>query len=147
MKKLTAVTVALALGFLSAPVLAEKGTKESMRNKLDYAQNVLEGITLQEFDFAVTNAVLLRDMNQTNVFALLKNVDYLASSTNFALAVDNLINAAKSQDLERATEAYTRVARSCVQCHEQFQTESKCHAASLLKIQTIATTKNPRVSR
>ncbi len=117
----TTLAAAFALGLPVISSVAQQATKEAMRNKLDYAQKVLEGLTLQEFDLAVTNAVMLRDMSQTNVFSILKNVDYLASATNFTVAVDGLINAARSQDLERATEAYTRVTRSCVQCHERFR--------------------------
>ena len=117
----TAIVATFVFSLLTLPGFAQKGTKDAMRSKLDYAQNVLEGLTLQKFDLAVTNAVMLRDMSQTNVFSMLKNVDYLASSTNFTAAVDVLINVVKSQDLERATEVYTRVARSCVQCHAQFR--------------------------
>ena len=120
-KLLVAIIATIVLGPLAVPGFAQNSTKDSMRSKLDYAQGVLEGLTLQKFDLAVTNAVLLRDMSQTNVFSMLKNTDYLASATIFTNAVDGLINAAKRQDLDRATEAYTRVARSCVQCHEQFR--------------------------
>ena len=60
-------------------------------------------------------------MSQTNAFSVLKNQDYLANATNFTRAVDGLLNAAKREDLQGATEAYTRVARTCVQCHEQFR--------------------------
>lgn len=67
--------------------------------------------------------MLLRDMSQTNAFSLLKNPDYLASTTNFTRAVDGLVTAARRQDLNRATEAYASVARSCVQCHEMFRRE------------------------
>jgi Cytochrome C' len=134
-KLLVAIVAALVLGPLAFPGIAQKGTKDAMRKKLDYAQGVLEGLTLQEFNLAVTNAVLLRDMSHTNVFSMLKNSDYVASSTNFTHAVDGLIKAAKSQDLERATEAYTRVVQSCVQCHEQFRREQ------FLKAQEKAATK------
>ena len=124
MKKLViAAVAAMVLGVLAFSGFAQKATKEAMRKKLDYAQGVLEGLTLQKFELALTNAVLLRDMSHTNVFSMLRNPDYLASSTNFSRAVDGLVSAAKSQDLERATEAYTRVTLSCVQCHEQFRRE------------------------
>src|SRR6266576_2901810 len=112
-----------------------KGHQGFMRQKLNYSQGVLEGLTLEKFDLVVTNAALLRDMNLTNVFSLTRNQDYLARSTNFIRSVDSLISAGKDQNLERATEAYTRVARSCIECHKLFRREQ------FLKSQTDGTFK------
>jgi len=106
-----------------------------MRQKLNYSKGVLEGLTLEKFDLVVTNAALLRDMNLTNVFSLTRNQDYLARSTNFIRSVDSLISAGKDQNLECATEAYTRVARSCIECHKLFRREQ------FLKSQTDGTFK------
>jgi hypothetical protein len=94
-----------------------------MRQKLNYAQSILEGITLEKFDLSVTNAVLLRDMSKTNTFLMMRNPDYMQRTTNFQVAVDGLIASAKANDLEAATEAYTRVARACVECHKTFRRE------------------------
>ena len=106
-----------------------------MRQKLNYSQGVLEGLTLEKFELVITNASLLRNMNLTNVFSLTRNQDYLARSTNFIRSVDSLISAGKDQNLERATEAYTRVARSCIECHKLFRREQ------FLKSQTDGTFK------
>jgi len=136
MKKLLVVgTVAGLFGLLADSSLAEKGTQAHMRQKLGYAQGVLEGLTLERFDLVVTNAALLRNMSQTNVFLLTRNQDYLARSTNFVRSVDSLIAAAKDQNLAGATEAYMRVARSCVECHKLFRREQ------FLKSQTDGTFK------
>ena len=136
MKKLVAAGVmAMVFGLLVTSSRAEKGTQELMRQKLGYAQGVLEGLTLERFGLVVTNASLLRSMSQTNVFVLTVNKDYMARSTNFLRSVDMLVSAAKDQNLARATEAYTRVARSCVECHKLFRREQ------FLKSQTDGTFK------
>ena len=122
-RSLVIAIAAIVLGLSAIMGHAEKGTKESMRKKLNYAQGVLEGLTLQQFDLVVTNATLLRDMNQTNAFSRLKFPLYVACSTNFLHAVNELINAAKSEDLDRATAAYARVTRNCVDCHQTFRRE------------------------
>lgn len=127
--------MAVVFGLLVYSSQAEKGAQELMRQKLSYAQGVLEGLTLERFGLVVTNASLLRNMSQTNVFMLTKNQDYLARSTNFLRSVDSLISAARDQNLARATEAYTRVTRSCVECHKFFRREQ------FLKSQTDGTFK------
>src|SRR4030095_6088708 len=86
----------LMLGFAShAADRVIKPTQAAMRLKLTYAQGVLEGITLEQFDLIITNASKLRDMSQTNAFVLLVNRDYQTCRTNFQVTVDALTLAAK----------------------------------------------------
>jgi hypothetical protein len=94
-----------------------------MRQKLIYSQGVLEGITLEKFDLVLTNAALLRDMSQTNVYLRLGNPDYKEHSTSFQRSVDALKVAAKNKDLDAATKAYVRLTESCVDCHRLFRRE------------------------
>jgi hypothetical protein len=136
MKRILVVgVVAVTFGLLVHSSLAEKETKDLMRQKLNYSQGILEGLTLEKFDLIVTNAALLRNLSVTNVFSMTGNQDYRARSTNFFRSVDSLINAARDQNLERATEAYTHVTRSCVECHKMFRREQ------FLKSQTDGTFK------
>ena len=100
---------------------AEQTTRVAMRQKLGYAQGALEGLTLGRFDLVLTNTVQLRDFGQTNAFSATRNVDYLNSATNFSRRVDALIQAAKAENLEGATQAYEGVTRSCVECHKVFR--------------------------
>lgn len=100
-----------------------KPTQVFMRQKLTYAQGVLEGITLERFDLITTNAAKLRDMSQTNAFVLLRNPDYQTYKTNFQTSVDALTTAAKEQNNQKATEAYLKMAQSCVDCHKTFRRE------------------------
>ena len=107
----------LALGQTTRP------TRAFMRQKIVYAQGLLEGVTLEKFDLVLTNAAPLRDMSHTNAFLLLKNPDYLQRITNFQVSVDALIRAAKEKDLDRTTRAYSGVTESCVNCHKYFRRE------------------------
>ena len=94
-----------------------------MRQKLIYAQGVLEGLTLEKFDLVVTNAAKLRDMSQTNAFVLLGNLEYQMYKTNFQASVDALSAAAKQQDHQKATEVYVKMTQSCFDCHKTFRRE------------------------
>jgi len=122
-KSLVVSAMAVTFGLLAFSSFAEQGTKNFMRQKLNYSQGILEGLTLEKFDLVVTNAALLRNLSVTNVFSMTGNQDYRARSTNFFRSVDTLITAAKGQNLERATEAFTHVTRNCVECHKMFRRE------------------------
>src|SRR5215207_5050849 len=94
-----------------------------MRQKLVYAQGILEGVTLEKFDLVLTNTAPLRNMSLTNAFLLLGNPDYMKRITNFQRSVDALNVAAKNQDLEAATKGYLALTESCVDCHRLFRRE------------------------
>ena len=100
-----------------------KPTQVFMRQKLTYAQGVLEGITLDKFDLVLTNATKLRDMTLTNAFVLLGNRDYQGYKANFQTSVDALTAAAKEENHEKATEAYVKMTQSCFECHKTFRRE------------------------
>ncbi len=101
----------------------ERRTQPFMRQKLVYAQAILEGITLEKFDLVVTNATRLRDMSQTNAFLILRNPEYLRCITNFQTNVDALMAAAKNEQGDRAFEAYVKMSESCIACHRYFRRE------------------------
>lgn len=102
---------------------AEESTRVAMRAKLDYARGALEGLTLAKFELVTTNALELRAHNYTNAFHFLGNPDYTARYTNFVRSVDRLLDAAKAENLERATAAYGEMTRACVECHKIFRRE------------------------
>jgi len=103
--------------------LRQRATNVFMRQKLEYAQGVLEGVTLEKYELVVTNATLLRNMSITNAFLRLDMPDYRRAIANFQVTVDNLVNAAQQKDQVKTTEEYAALARNCVQCHKQFRRE------------------------
>src|SRR6266446_6243024 len=119
------ITLAAVCGLSLAAELAQPRhpTREFMRQKLTYSQGVLEGITLEKYNLVVSNAAMLRKMNMTNAFVIVRNPKYLESIISFHSSVNDLIAAAVEKNLENTTEAYTKVARKCVACHQQFRRE------------------------
>jgi hypothetical protein len=115
--------VALMFAASLAATLAGDVTKNAMRQKLTFAQGILEGLALEKYDLIITNAVQLRDLSQTNSFFLLGNPDYRQRSTNFFQNVDELVKAAREKQLPNATAAYSRLTESCVECHKSFRRE------------------------
>lgn len=99
----------------------ERPTQPFMRQKLDFARGILEGVTLERYDVVTTNAVALRNMALNNFFLTMGNQQYRLAITNFQARVDTLLESAKEKNLEASTEAYTRVVRGCIECHRQFR--------------------------
>lgn len=135
---------AVLAGALSAAVLAvslvaaetkpkRAATQAFMRQKLAWLQAALEGLTLEKFDLVSKNAIRMRDMTQSNQWFTLKQPDYMAHTTNFQKSADALYMAALDKNLEAATEAYTKVARNCVECHRLVRTEQRKNAGQPAK--------------
>jgi hypothetical protein len=124
-RKVAVGAVALAVLGLVSHGLAEKDKQGPafMRQKLVYAQGVLEGLTLENFDMIFTNSIKLRSMRLTNAFFILGNQEYAKQVTNSQAKAEALGMAAQERNLEHATEAYMKVAQSCVECHRSFRRE------------------------
>jgi len=117
----------VALTVLSVSNLASVGASETrptavfMRQKLNFTQGILEGLTLEKFDLVATNASMLRDMSITNSFTRLRNPDYEQKLKKFQARVDRLVKAGQEHDLERGFQVYSQVLDSCVACHRQYR--------------------------
>ena len=118
---LAAIVGLLAIRNGAAEKDHERRTQPFMRQKLVYAQAILEGITLERFDLVVTNATHLRDMSQTNAFLILANPDYMQCITNFQASVDALKTAAKNGERDQVFQSYVKMTENCVACHRVFR--------------------------
>ncbi len=117
----------ILLGLMAGHAASQKRAADQafMRQKLAYAQGILEGLTLQKYELVTKNALHMRSMSQSNTFLVLHNKDYAQHLTNFQSQVDALFMAATDKNLDAATEAYVKVTRSCVDCHRYFRLEQR----------------------
>ena len=106
-------------------------TQAFMRQKLVYSQGILEGLALEKFDLVSKNALRLRNMTQSNLWFTMKQPDYMLNTTNYQRSVEALYTAATDKNLEAATEAYTKLAKNCVECHRVVRLEQ--HRQAVLK--------------
>jgi hypothetical protein len=88
-----------------------------MRQKLEYSRGITEGMVLEKFDLISRNAAGMRRMSQTNFWTKIGNPIYAANMTNFQYQLDQLFYAAGDRNLDRATEAYGKVLKTCIDCH------------------------------
>ena len=98
-------------------------TKELMRKKLDHAQSVLEGITLENFDLIAGNAARLGALSQEGAWRARDTPEYAEYSVSFRRNVEALKKAAQERNLDGATLAYTKLTFSCIACHKYLRNQ------------------------
>lgn len=120
--KFTAVALLamLAVGLVvsSAQNKKSRATKEFMRDKLELAQGILEGLSVENYELIISRSQRLSAMSQEADWKVFENPDYEQQSIAFRRNVDALTKAAKNKNLDGATLAYVRVTMSCIECHK-----------------------------
>jgi len=96
-----------------------------MRQKLILSQGVLEGLTLEDYNLVATNSVKLRDMSANNLWLRIGHKESNTMTVRYAAHLKDLREAAESENLRKATEAYHKVIESCVECHRWFRTSQR----------------------
>jgi cytochrome c556 len=117
---LGAAVLIAAIGISTVFAQARRGraTKEFMRDKMELAQKVLEGLALEDFALITAKAQRLSSMTQEAPWQAFENPDYAQHSATFRRQADALVRAAKDKNLDGATLAYVRLTMSCVDCHK-----------------------------
>lgn len=118
---LVAMTILAALVAWGSLTAATSRTKETMRLKLEYAQKVLEGIALEDFELVSFNAEKLRAVSQSAEWQLRKSAEYQRHTGDFTRQADALIKAAERKNVDAATVAYFQMTASCVSCHRHLR--------------------------
>src|SRR5271165_2880605 len=94
---------------------------EFMRRKLEYSKNVLEGLSLEQYDLIEKNAKALKVLSQAaewEVPMIPNATDYVAMTSEFQRYADELVRCAKQSNIDGATLAYVKLTMNCVQCHK-----------------------------
>jgi hypothetical protein len=88
-----------------------------MRAKLAHSQDVLEGLSLEDFDLIGKGAQELSLVSQDSSWQVLQTEDYARQSAEFRRSCDTLRKAAQEENLDGALLAWMEVTMKCVQCH------------------------------
>jgi hypothetical protein len=126
-----AVLSGLAFAFQAArasqPV--QKRTRaEFMRQKLDFAKEVLEGLALEQFATIEKGGKALKKLSEAaewEVATIPNATDYVMLTTDFQRHADDLVKQAKAKNIDGATLAYVKLTMSCVQCHKFIRDTGK----------------------
>lgn len=89
-----------------------------MRLKLTHAQQVLEGLSLEDFDMVAKHSQAMALLTQDENWLVYQTPQYRQHSADFQRVCDTLTKQAKEKNLDGATLAYMQLTMSCVECHK-----------------------------
>jgi len=102
----------------------ESGVKEAMRQKVSYSQQVLVGITLEDYGLIANNAEKLVELsNKTNWYSR-QVPEYELFLNEFRRTAQELKKAGQQKNLDAASLAYVQMTLSCVSCHKFIRQSS-----------------------
>jgi hypothetical protein len=89
-----------------------------MHKKLEYAQQVLEGITVENYAKVGKNADLLLILSKKAEWRVFKTPEYQTHSNEFQRTAEKLMKSAKEKNLDASALAYVEMTLNCVRCHK-----------------------------
>ncbi len=118
-------TLTFALQAEAPRTTAAQGTQEQvsdiMKAKLRYAQALLKGVALEDYDAIVKTSQDLSLLSQESSWNVIQTPDYLQHSIDFRRAADAINAAAKDKNLDGVTLAYFQMTIRCVDCHRHIR--------------------------
>jgi hypothetical protein len=107
---------------------ADEKRRAFMRQKLEFSKQVLEGLTLEDFDAITKGARALKQLSlaaEWEVPTIPNLPEYMAFTNEFQRLGDDLSAQAKAKNIDGATLAYLRLTMNCVNCHKyvRFKTQ------------------------
>jgi hypothetical protein len=121
--------LSLALFFASAkPTHAqaekESGVKKAMRQKVAYSQQVLVGITQENYELIASNAEKLVKLSNKTSWYSRQIPESELFLNEFRRDAQELKEAGQQKNLDAASLAYVRMTLSCVSCHDVMRKSS-----------------------
>ncbi|WP_169977003.1 hypothetical protein [Tautonia rosea] len=112
---------------LDTPSETQDKRAELMALKLDYAKNVLEGLTLEKMDQVAKNAQELKLLSAAAEWepVTVPGPLYLVYTREFQRIADSLAENAKDKNLDAATLAYVQLTMNCVECHKYVRSTDR----------------------
>ena len=108
-------------GLNAGPQRGREGVDLVMRQKLEFSQQILRGLALEDFAVMQTNAVRLGKLSEMTGWQVRNTPEYIGFSAEFRRVADELAYSAREKNLDGATIAYTQLTYSCVSCHKYMR--------------------------
>ena len=115
-----AICVAAGVCVISARSKAEPRAelRDFMRVKLKHSQAAIEGLVSDDLEKVAKSAQEMSLLSLAETWQVLNTPQYIEFSRKFRQAADALSDAAKKNNLDRATTAFNNVTTKCVECHK-----------------------------
>jgi hypothetical protein len=112
------VVLAMGLATLRGHGGDQDAVSKLMRQKLEQAQKVLEGIALNDFGKIAKHGEELIQISKLAEWRVVKSPQYEVHSNAFRQAAETLIEKADQKNLDGAALAYLDLTLTCVKCHK-----------------------------
>jgi hypothetical protein len=89
-----------------------------MQAKLDHSKDVLEGLTVGDFDRIVQGAQALRQLAEHELWRVTPNITYTRYTEEFIRLTEALEAQGREQNIDGATLNYVNLTINCVNCHK-----------------------------
>lgn len=93
----------------------------TMRNKLEAASKVLEGLAVEDKELIHEGTQVLTELSKAEVWQVLKNPEYRHHTQSFRNAVKNLDDAAQKGEFAAAQLEWLDVSKRCFDCHNEIR--------------------------
>lgn len=103
------------------PKPGQRTVSKLMRAKLEHAQKVLEGVTLNDFKMVRDHAEELILISKEAEWKTLKTEQYELYSNEFRRNADALITMSKDKNSDGAALAYVDLTLTCIKCHKHVR--------------------------
>lgn len=97
------------------------GKQVLMRDKLTHAKDVLDGLSVEDYDKVARGAEFLRMISKAASWYVFDSEEYHRMSKDFQEQATDLERHAKAKNLDAATLDYVRISLTCVQCHKYMR--------------------------
>jgi hypothetical protein len=115
------LAVALWLGARLTVSSADPNTATIMREKLVYSQEILRGITVEDYEAIQVNAQKLSRLSHATGWYSRQTPEYELFTAELRRHTDGLVKAAKAKNVDAATLSYMQLTMNCVACHKYIR--------------------------
>lgn len=92
-----------------------------MRTKLNFSQNILEGLTMTEFGLIDHGINELQGVLDAEQWVTIDHEDYRRLVDEFQVSVDRLKRASESKNIEATALRFYEMSTRCIDCHQHLQ--------------------------
>jgi len=103
------------------PTTEDEAIRTFMVIKLKSSQKILSGLTSENFKTIEKEGQELINMSLASSWQVYETPNYKKDSEVFRGHAKELVKAAKAKKLDKCTDHYLKVVRSCVECHEHVR--------------------------
>jgi hypothetical protein len=109
--------IVIAGGWAARSAWSQQGVGKIMRQKLELSQQILEGVTTEDYRKITDATAPLIALTHRADWTTIDRPEYLGFSMEFRRTIEQLADAARRQSPDGVALGYVQMTMACVQCH------------------------------